>query len=71
MSKKTITVYFLKKKRDMNGNPIYHVFIPRIIGKQKGLRKLKTPHMYSFSTYNINHYLKEYVFKNYNVEIER
>ena len=68
---KTITVYILKKKRDVNGNPTYHVFIPDITGKVTGLRKLKTPHMYSFSTYNVNYYLKDYVFKNKKVKIER
>jgi len=68
---KTLTVYILKKKRDVNGNPIYHVFIPKLTGKQKGLRKLKTPHMYSFSSYNVNQYLKKYALKNYKVKIER
>jgi hypothetical protein len=68
--KKSIKVYILEKKHDVNGNPLYKVFIPKISGKVKGLRKLKTPHMYSFSSYNIEHYLKEYALKNYKVKIE-
>jgi hypothetical protein len=70
MAKKKVTVYFLKKKRDINGNPIYHVFIPEVTGKQKGLRSLKTPHMYSFSSYNINEYMKYFGEKNnYTVKV--
>jgi hypothetical protein len=68
---KTINVYVLKKKHDINGNPLYHVFIPDVTGKIKGLRKLKTPHTYSFTSYNIGSYLRDYVFKNYKVKIER
>jgi hypothetical protein len=68
---KSIIVYILKKKHDVNGNPIYHAFIPDLTGKKTGLRKLKTPHTYSFSTYNVDQYLRTFVFKNHNVIIER
>jgi hypothetical protein len=71
MTKKKLVVYIYKKKRDINGNPIYHAFIPGLTGKQKGFRKLKTPHNYSFSTYNINQYLRKYALKNYNVLIQK
>ena len=71
MGKKIIKVFILKKKHDINGNPRYTVFIPELTGKQKGLRKLKAPHMYSFQSYNVNHYLKDYALKKYNVKIVR
>ena len=70
MAKKKLSVYILKKKYSINGNPIYYAFIPELSGKQKGRRKLKHPHMYSFSTYNIRDYLQNYALKNYNVKIE-
>jgi len=69
MTKKILKVYMLRKKHDVNGNPIYHVFIPDISGKKTGLRKLKEPHTYSFSSYNTGKYLRYYVFKDYNVII--
>ena len=69
--KKKLKIYVLKKKHDINGNPVYTLFIPGITGKIKGLRKLKTPHMYNKQSYNLNQGLKNYVFKNYDVEIIR
>ena len=69
--KKIIKVYILKKRHDTNGNPLYTVFIPDVSGKVNGLRKLKTPHMYSFTSYNIGSHLRDYVFKNNTVKIER
>jgi len=71
MVKKTITVYILKKRHDVNGNPLYTVFIPKISGKVKGLRKLKQAHMYSFTSYNVGAYLRDYVFDRFKVKIER
>ena len=71
MAKKKIKVFVVKKKHDVNGNPRYTVFIPELTGQVEGLRKLKAPHMYSFSSYNINQYLKEYALKKYNVKIVR
>lgn len=69
--KKKITVYILKKKHDVNGNPRYTVFIPDVSGQIKGLRKLKTPHMYSFTSYNIGSHLRDFSLKKYKVKIER
>jgi hypothetical protein len=68
--KKTLKVYILKKKHDINGNPIYYLFIPELSGKHEGLRKLKNPHMYSIQAYNVGRHLREYALKNYNVKIE-
>jgi len=67
---KKIKVYILEKKHSINGNPIYTVFIPDVTGKQKGLRKLKKSHMYSLSSYNLQHSLA-YCFPNNTVEIIR
>ena len=69
--KKKLKVYVLSKSHTVNGNPNYKLFIPGVTGKIKGLRKLKTPHMYSRQSYNLNQSLKNYVFKNYDVEIIR
>lgn len=70
-TKKKIKVYIIEKKHDINGNPVYTAFIPELTGKQKGLRKLKKPHHYSFSSYNVPQYLKEYALEDYDVEVLR
>jgi len=67
---KKLKVYVLEKKHDVNGNPRYTVFIPDITGKQKGLRKLKKPHMYSFQAYKIKDHM-EYCFPNNTIEVIR
>ena len=59
------------KKHDINGNPRYKLYIPNLTGKQKGLRSLKAPHMYSVSTYNLSHHLRKYSLKKYNVNIKK
>lgn len=56
-----LDITIIKKHHSINGNPIYTILIPYIKGKIKGLRKLKTPYMYSFTSYNIKSYL-EWVF---------
>ena len=68
---KKITVYVLKKKHDINGNPVYTLFIPAVTGKHPGLRKLKTPHMYNIQSYNLNNKLRNFCFPNNKVTIER
>ena len=45
-----VNVMILKKHHNVNGNPVYTVYIPNKSGKIMGLRKLKAPHQYSFSS---------------------
>ena len=65
-----VTIIFLKKKHNTNGNPVYTVYIPEKSGKITGLRSLKAPHQYSFSSYNKVSYLKNYVFPKEKVVIK-
>ena len=69
--KKKIKVYIMDKRHTVSGNPMYTVFIPELSGKLNGLRKLKKPHTYSFSSYNVSQYLKDYALKKYDVTIVR
>jgi len=87
LSPPPLEIYIYDKKYGINGNPIYHIYIPELTTqyhelkrpitkafikndptwsthpeKIKGLRQLKLPGTYSFSSYNISHYLK-WVFK--------
>ncbi len=68
--KKKLKIYVLSKKHTKVGNPNYKLFIPGVTGKIKGLRKLKTPHMYSVQSYNLKHSLDHW-FKKYDIEIIR
>ena len=58
MVKKKLEVYILKKKHGYKGNPIYQLFIPKLSGKHKGLKKLKQPHTYSVEAYSVKRHLE-------------
>jgi hypothetical protein len=65
----TVEVNILKKRHTTTGNPVYEVLIPTLRGKVKGMRKLKGTNRYSFQSYNLTKYLKDYVFKGKKVKV--
>lgn len=67
--KKRLNIIILSKKINPMGNPVYKIFFPSD-EKIVGLRKLKEYGMYSFSSYNVGSYLKDYVFKGRSVNID-